>query len=472
MDELEQEKMLSNIQQNTISLNNAFSSIAKYDVINTATVVNMNNLTNQNEINSFQTYKYNSVIEQPKLLNPISSPISQISTPLITSSPIQLDASNLNIQSTQYAQSSHYITTETNTNSLNFIINTQTSNDNPILNSSMNGVQQQQREQKLQQQTQQKKVNKKKTAQNSSDLDEERTSQLVSEILKNIKEKTKQLESMNQNIKNNNPINIDSSYSSAFTPKSSNKSSYMSVGDHLEDAKSFMSSSNTNSPASNSNDMLDDSNSMQFYHIDSQSSKPNSSKKTKLSNKSPRKSSTNSPKNVRKANKHKPMTIDEINRKSASLYIPPGWTRCIEEIDNAKMIVYTSPTGYRIFSLQDLRNYLLTPNTCKCGLECPLYIHESFCFDPFIDTPNNNTNSISTKSSFSCCNHKPKPLSMSNFDHSNSQKSNQQSNNLSMNETDNKIENDENCFNKINLDSYVSIYMNFFIFKKYITSNL
>ena len=138
MDDLEQEKMLNNIQQNTISLNNAFSSIAKYDVINTATVVNINTLTNQSEINSFPAYTYSNVIEQPKL-------------PIITSSPIQLDASNIKIQSSQYVQSSHYISADAKNTSFNFIIqNNQTnSNENPILNTSMNAVQQQ----KLQQQT-------------------------------------------------------------------------------------------------------------------------------------------------------------------------------------------------------------------------------------------------------------------------------------------------------------------------------
>ncbi|XP_030632269.1 methyl-CpG-binding domain protein 6 [Chanos chanos] len=58
--------------------------------------------------------------------------------------------------------------------------------------------------------------------------------------------------------------------------------------------------------------------------------------------------------------------------------IPVGWQRKVE--DGA--VAYISPSGTILCSLEEVKVYLLTDNTCKCGLECPLVLHKVFNFDP------------------------------------------------------------------------------------------
>uniref|UniRef100_A0A8C2XRJ2 Methyl-CpG binding domain protein 5 n=1 Tax=Cyclopterus lumpus TaxID=8103 RepID=A0A8C2XRJ2_CYCLU len=41
-----------------------------------------------------------------------------------------------------------------------------------------------------------------------------------------------------------------------------------------------------------------------------------------------------------------------------------------------------SPSGSVLSSLEQVKIYLLTDGTCKCGLECPLILHKVFNFDP------------------------------------------------------------------------------------------
>ena len=40
----------------------------------------------------------------------------------------------------------------------------------------------------------------------------------------------------------------------------------------------------------------------------------------------------------------------------------------------------SSPSGIQLRSLSEVKDYLLTEGTCKCGLECPLRIETSFDF--------------------------------------------------------------------------------------------
>uniref|UniRef100_A0A8C5GJP9 Methyl-CpG binding domain protein 5 n=1 Tax=Gouania willdenowi TaxID=441366 RepID=A0A8C5GJP9_GOUWI len=42
----------------------------------------------------------------------------------------------------------------------------------------------------------------------------------------------------------------------------------------------------------------------------------------------------------------------------------------------------SSPSGSVLSSLEQVKSYLLTDGTCKCGLECPLILHKVFNFDP------------------------------------------------------------------------------------------
>lgn len=43
---------------------------------------------------------------------------------------------------------------------------------------------------------------------------------------------------------------------------------------------------------------------------------------------------------------------------------------------------YYSPSGTALSTLPQLRDYLQTAGTCKCGLPCPLRPETAFSFDP------------------------------------------------------------------------------------------
>ncbi|KAL4655778.1 methyl-CpG-binding domain protein 6-like isoform X1 [Arapaima gigas] len=45
-------------------------------------------------------------------------------------------------------------------------------------------------------------------------------------------------------------------------------------------------------------------------------------------------------------------------------------------------VAYFSPSGTVLSSVEEVKTYLLTDSTCKCGLECPLVLHKVFNFDP------------------------------------------------------------------------------------------
>lgn len=182
----------------------------------------------------------------------------------------------------------------------------------------------------------QKKSQKKKSSQATSEIDEERTSQLVSEILRNIKEKTKELESLNQNLKSTN----------ITEPKSTLKLVNVS-----QNESEF--SKNYSSQDSFSNE-LNDSN--EFY--DSDSAKSQSKQK-------------------------KSKTKNSKTKSKKLLEIPQDWNRVVEP---DKTISYISPTGFQLRSHQDIKNYLLSDQTCKCGLECPLNIYEVFNFSLLVET--------------------------------------------------------------------------------------
>ncbi|XP_061913664.1 proline-rich protein 36 [Entelurus aequoreus] len=61
---------------------------------------------------------------------------------------------------------------------------------------------------------------------------------------------------------------------------------------------------------------------------------------------------------------------------TAAIHIPIGWHR---RADGGR-VVYVSPSGTTLSSLDEVKTYLLTDGTCKCGLECPLVIHKVFNF--------------------------------------------------------------------------------------------
>uniref|UniRef100_A0A1A7YL69 Methyl-CpG binding domain protein 5 n=1 Tax=Iconisemion striatum TaxID=60296 RepID=A0A1A7YL69_9TELE len=66
-------------------------------------------------------------------------------------------------------------------------------------------------------------------------------------------------------------------------------------------------------------------------------------------------------------------------RQAVPLQVPIGWQRRAE---HGGGVVYVSPSGSVLSNLEQVKTYLLTDGTCKCGLECPLILHKVFNFDP------------------------------------------------------------------------------------------
>ncbi|XP_061527359.1 mucin-2 isoform X1 [Phycodurus eques] len=61
---------------------------------------------------------------------------------------------------------------------------------------------------------------------------------------------------------------------------------------------------------------------------------------------------------------------------TAAIHVPIGWQRRV----HGGQVVYVSPSGTSLSSLDEVKTYLLTDGTCKCGLECPLVINKVFNF--------------------------------------------------------------------------------------------
>ncbi|CAF1363511.1 unnamed protein product [Adineta steineri] len=75
--------------------------------------------------------------------------------------------------------------------------------------------------------------------------------------------------------------------------------------------------------------------------------------------------------------------LTTINHLQSMEYIPVpyGWQRRILAPD---FVVYLSPTNAILDSLDAVRQYLETPTSCKCGLQCPLIVDKVFNFDSTI----------------------------------------------------------------------------------------
>ncbi|KAL1021423.1 hypothetical protein UPYG_G00013090 [Umbra pygmaea] len=65
---------------------------------------------------------------------------------------------------------------------------------------------------------------------------------------------------------------------------------------------------------------------------------------------------------------------DKDGVHTVAIQVPIGWQRIVEN----GLVVYISPSGTVLSSLEEVKSYLLTDGTCKCGLECPLVIHKVF----------------------------------------------------------------------------------------------
>ncbi|XP_074537588.1 uncharacterized protein mbd6 [Halichoeres trimaculatus] len=67
---------------------------------------------------------------------------------------------------------------------------------------------------------------------------------------------------------------------------------------------------------------------------------------------------------------------DKDGVHTTAIQVPIGWQRRVD----GGQVVYVSPSGTALGSLDEVKTYLLTDGTCKCGLECPLIIHKVFNF--------------------------------------------------------------------------------------------
>ncbi|XP_062822418.1 methyl-CpG-binding domain protein 5 isoform X2 [Anolis carolinensis] len=61
-----------------------------------------------------------------------------------------------------------------------------------------------------------------------------------------------------------------------------------------------------------------------------------------------------------------------------TVQVPVGWQRRVDQHG----VLYISPSGSLLSCLEQVKTYLLTDGTCKCGLECPLILPKVFNFDP------------------------------------------------------------------------------------------
>ncbi|XP_067843283.1 methyl-CpG-binding domain protein 5 isoform X3 [Heptranchias perlo] len=61
-----------------------------------------------------------------------------------------------------------------------------------------------------------------------------------------------------------------------------------------------------------------------------------------------------------------------------AVQVPIGWQRQVHQ----NGVLYMSPSGSVLACIEQVKTYLLTDGTCKCGLECPLILSKVFNFDP------------------------------------------------------------------------------------------
>ncbi|KAM8862822.1 uncharacterized protein mbd6 isoform 1-T3 [Spinachia spinachia] len=67
---------------------------------------------------------------------------------------------------------------------------------------------------------------------------------------------------------------------------------------------------------------------------------------------------------------------DKDGVHATAIHVPIGWQRRVE----GGRVIYVSPSGTALGSLDEVKTYLLTDGTCKCGLECPLIVNKVFSF--------------------------------------------------------------------------------------------
>ncbi|KAM9320527.1 methyl-CpG-binding domain protein 6 [Gastrophryne carolinensis] len=89
--------------------------------------------------------------------------------------------------------------------------------------------------------------------------------------------------------------------------------------------------------------------------------------------------------------------------------VPIGWQRRMEP----GTVVYISPSGTILTSMDQLKTYLVTDGTCKCGLECPLNIYKVFNFDPRAVVKRRSAEDVKAEEDMTkLCNHRRKIVAL------------------------------------------------------------
>ncbi|OCT95754.1 methyl-CpG-binding domain protein 5 [Xenopus laevis] len=92
-----------------------------------------------------------------------------------------------------------------------------------------------------------------------------------------------------------------------------------------------------------------------------------------------------------------------------TVQVPIGWQRRMEP----SMVAYISPSGTVLTSIDQLRAYLVTDGTCKCGLECPLNIYKVFNFDPRAVVKRRSAEDVKAEEDMTkLCNHRRKIVAL------------------------------------------------------------
>lgn len=113
--------------------------------------------------------------------------------------------------------------------------------------------------------------------------------------------------------------------------------------------------------------------------------------------------------------------VQDLDIGHGVLNIPAGWKR---DLINGR-VVYITPSNCYLWSLDEVVGYLLSEGTCKCGLDCPLVIHQVFNFDPCTCIQNSVSfmeTSSQVNSNQNLCNHKRKLNALQNIHQSDYQK--------------------------------------------------
>ncbi|XP_041097693.1 methyl-CpG-binding domain protein 5 isoform X1 [Polyodon spathula] len=94
---------------------------------------------------------------------------------------------------------------------------------------------------------------------------------------------------------------------------------------------------------------------------------------------------------------------------TSAAHVPIGWQRAVE----GGRVAYISPSGTVLSTVEEVRTYLLTDGTCKCGLECPLVLPKVFNFDPGAAVKPHSTEKVKAEEDMTkLCNHRRKVVAM------------------------------------------------------------